>query len=271
MESMDTLGLMVFMCSISVCIFSSFEFFFESGEWNKGAMRYEYPDGTPSQFISIPASMWWVMVTIMTVGYGDITPMTWEGKIVAAIAMVSSIVIMALPISVIGANFSRAWMEKKEQDIGATDGRQLGYTFQNVLTSMIKLNSVMEEMLGNASETLVSLHKDLQKAEHEYARLQPEGKELPNPDPYDMFRETMQDEKLRGLVEVMMEKDMMMQYTMQKVIAVQDSTLEEQSRQTFNRGKELENYILRYQEISANIIGLEQVMFGRTLSVSGHH
>ena len=62
-----------------------------------------------SPYISIPQSMWWCLVTLLTVGYGDIYPITIGGKIVAALAMMISVVILALPISIIGTNFVDFW------------------------------------------------------------------------------------------------------------------------------------------------------------------
>jgi len=266
-ESKDTLGLMIFMCSISVCIFANFEYYFEVGEWNEAQYQYLYEDGKPSMFMSVPAAMWWTVVSIMTVGYGDMTPVTWEGQIVAALAMVTSIVILALPISVIGANFSRAWMEKKEADASGSDGRALGYTFQNVLSSLIRQNSLIEEVLANSAETLFSLHKDLRQAQGEYSRLAGTPGRLDG----SPVLEGPEAARLRERVEGIQRKDRQLQFAMRKILAVHDSSLEEQARQTLVQGKTLEDYILRYQEISANIIGLEQVVFGRSLSVSGHH
>ena len=54
-------------------------------------------------FSSIPATFWWCVVTLTTVGYGDAYPLTAYGKLAAAFTMIASVVITALPISVIGA------------------------------------------------------------------------------------------------------------------------------------------------------------------------
>lgn len=56
--------------------------------------------GTP--FINIPESMWWAIVTVTTVGYGDLVPVTVLGKIIAALTMISGLTLFALLITVIG-------------------------------------------------------------------------------------------------------------------------------------------------------------------------
>jgi hypothetical protein len=55
-------------------------------------------------------------VTLMTVGYGDAVPMTVGGRVVACITMLASIIILALPISVIGANFTQQWIIYKDEE-----------------------------------------------------------------------------------------------------------------------------------------------------------
>jgi hypothetical protein len=58
-----------------------------------------------SPFHSIPRSIWWVCVTLTTVGYGDYSPTTFWGKTVGVIAFYVGILFLALPISVLGSNF----------------------------------------------------------------------------------------------------------------------------------------------------------------------
>ena len=67
-------------------------------EFRNVCERHETP------FKSIPDSFWWTVVTLMTVGYGDEIPTTGAGKFVACVAMVASLLLLALPISVIGVH-----------------------------------------------------------------------------------------------------------------------------------------------------------------------
>merc|ERR1712023_364123 len=78
-----------------------------------------------SPFISIPQAMWWCLVTLLTVGYGDIYPVTIGGKIVASLAMIISVVILALPISIIGTNFVDFWAAEEEHELRKSDKSQL--------------------------------------------------------------------------------------------------------------------------------------------------
>jgi hypothetical protein len=69
----------------------------------------------PNPYTSIPATFWWCIVTMTTVGYGDHFPVTPVGKIVAVFTMISGIIILALPITVIGTNFSRVLREIQQE------------------------------------------------------------------------------------------------------------------------------------------------------------
>ena len=69
------------------------------------------PEGMQSKFESIPASFYWASVTMTTVGYGDVFPLTTAGQLVASITMMFGILILALPITVIGSNFATEYEE----------------------------------------------------------------------------------------------------------------------------------------------------------------
>ncbi|KAA0146553.1 hypothetical protein FNF27_07591 [Cafeteria roenbergensis] len=69
----------------------------------------------PNPFQSIPATFWWCIVTMTTVGFGDEVPVTAGGRVVAVVTMISGIIILALPITVIGTNFSRVLREIQQE------------------------------------------------------------------------------------------------------------------------------------------------------------
>tara|TARA_R110001592_G_scaffold7190_1_gene40545 strand:- start:13933 stop:14889 length:957 start_codon:yes stop_codon:yes gene_type:complete len=59
----------------------------------------------PEDFGSIPSSMWWAFVTLTTVGYGDVTPITLGGKIFGSIVMVCGVGIAAMPAGIFASSF----------------------------------------------------------------------------------------------------------------------------------------------------------------------
>jgi voltage-gated potassium channel len=63
-------------------------------------------EAQPDKFGSIPRAFWWAVVTLTTVGYGDVFPITVLGKIFAAAVALSGIGLIALPTSILAAAFS---------------------------------------------------------------------------------------------------------------------------------------------------------------------
>ena len=112
-ESTDALGLLVFFLCIAVLIFASLLYYAESGvrtpASDGGADVFLRSDGSESPFTSIPATFWWAIVTMTTVGYGDSFPVEPAGKLIATFAMLTGVLVLALPISVIGSNFTDAY------------------------------------------------------------------------------------------------------------------------------------------------------------------
>ena len=118
-RSMDAFGLLCFLLSIAIVIFSSLMYYAERGTLDEDDVWYR-DDGKVSPFSSIPATFYWCVVTMTTVGYGDMVPLTSAGMVVAAITMLCGIMVLALPISVLGQNFSDAYAEaaiKKAHDL----------------------------------------------------------------------------------------------------------------------------------------------------------
>ena len=71
------------------------------------ALMYLVEGGVQSeQFGSIPRCLWWAVITVTTVGYGDVSPETAAGKIVAAMTALFGIAVIAIPIGIISSGFT---------------------------------------------------------------------------------------------------------------------------------------------------------------------
>lgn len=85
-------------------------------------------EAQPVAFGSIPASMWWAVATLTTVGYGDVTPITPLGRMFAATITIVGIGIVALPAGLLAAGFSEVQKRNRERleaeaDQALEDGR----------------------------------------------------------------------------------------------------------------------------------------------------
>ncbi len=67
----------------------------------------------PENFGDVPSAMWWAVVTLSTVGYGDVTPITALGRVIAGFVMVMGIAFFALPVGIIANGFQQ---EIKQSD-----------------------------------------------------------------------------------------------------------------------------------------------------------
>ena len=63
-------------------------------------------DVQPDKFGTIPQAMWWAIVTLGTVGYGDVVPVTPLGKLVSVFAIIGGLTMIALPVAIISTAFA---------------------------------------------------------------------------------------------------------------------------------------------------------------------
>ncbi|MHB8117667.1 MAG: ion transporter [Methanothrix sp.] len=80
------------------------------------SLMYEVENAAqPEAFASIPAAMWWGIVTLATVGYGDIYPITPWGKFIGSIVVLLGIGLFALPTGVLASGFAEVLARRKEE------------------------------------------------------------------------------------------------------------------------------------------------------------
>ncbi|XP_035502609.1 potassium voltage-gated channel subfamily D member 2 [Scophthalmus maximus] len=97
------LGFLLFSLTMAIIIFATVMFYAEKGS-------------SASKFTSIPASFWYTIVTMTTLGYGDMVPKTIMGKIFGSVCSLSGVLVIALPVPVIVSNFSRIYHQSQRAE-----------------------------------------------------------------------------------------------------------------------------------------------------------
>lgn len=73
-------------------------------------------DAQPKAFPSIPAAIWWGVVTMTTVGYGDVYPVTSAGKFVAGVSVLLGVGLFALPAGILASGFHEELARQKTNE-----------------------------------------------------------------------------------------------------------------------------------------------------------
>lgn len=96
--SAKELTLLVFFLILGIVIFASLVYYAERLQPNPH-----------NDFKSIPEGLWWAIVTMTTVGYGDMVPKTYVGMLVGALCAIAGVLTISLPVPVIVSNFSNVY------------------------------------------------------------------------------------------------------------------------------------------------------------------
>lgn len=167
-QSVGALSIVGFFVTLGIIFFGSIQYFFEGGTYDvqldssgtpvAGYYRITQSgsNGPPvgpayelSPFVDIPASMYWAVVTSTTVGYGDLFPTSVGGRIVAVFCMYYGVLLMALPITVIGNNFTKEYDRihgNNEEELVYNALMQLAYlTHEESLVALVGGHPVNSE------------------------------------------------------------------------------------------------------------------------------
>ena len=97
------IGAAMFVLLLMLVIASSLAFMIEGGLHTSGA------------FSSIPAAMYWAIITMTTVGYGDVVPATALGQLLTGLIAVLSLGMVAIPTGILASGFTSALQRRREQ------------------------------------------------------------------------------------------------------------------------------------------------------------
>ncbi|XP_078506588.1 delayed-rectifier potassium channel regulatory subunit KCNS1 isoform X1 [Lissotriton helveticus] len=98
-HSYREVGMLLLYLAVGVCVFSG--------------MAYTAEMDEDAGFDTIPACWWWGTVSMTTVGYGDVVPVTVAGKLAASGCILGGILVVALPITIIFNKFSHFYRRQK--------------------------------------------------------------------------------------------------------------------------------------------------------------
>jgi voltage-gated potassium channel Kch len=164
-KSIGMLLSVIYFIIIIVFITSTLEYYAERGTLNKEGTEFVRADGTPSPFNSIPASMWWSIVTLVTLGYGDMVPVTPLGKAIASLTMILGVLIIALPSMIIGKVFSELSQNYAEERI-----REKEQVMSRTLEAMTEKKSELDQ-LWERQEAMMKMIATLMQEMEENSKL----------------------------------------------------------------------------------------------------
>ncbi|KAJ1973831.1 hypothetical protein H4R34_004942, partial [Dimargaris verticillata] len=105
-RSLEALIVLTFFMILSVMIFGTFLYFIERGTYDEATQNYINSKGDPSKFDSIPAALWFSIAALTTTGFGDVTPVTSGGKVMAFPLIMSGILLISIPSIIVGREFT---------------------------------------------------------------------------------------------------------------------------------------------------------------------
>ncbi|KAM7412044.1 hypothetical protein PAMA_021830 [Pampus argenteus] len=99
--SVNEFLLLIIFLALGVLIFATMIYYAE----RIGANPNDPTGSNHTHFKNIPISFWWAVVTMTTLGYGDMYPQTWLGMMVGALCALAGVLTIAMPVPVIVNNF----------------------------------------------------------------------------------------------------------------------------------------------------------------------
>uniref|UniRef100_A0A4W3J0W3 Potassium voltage-gated channel subfamily C member 4 n=1 Tax=Callorhinchus milii TaxID=7868 RepID=A0A4W3J0W3_CALMI len=106
--------LLIIFLALGVLIFATMIYYAE----RIGENSHELKPSEKNHFKNIPIGFWWAVVTMTTLGYGDMYPKTWSGMLVGALCALAGVLTIAMPVPVIVNNFGMYYSLAMEESAG---------------------------------------------------------------------------------------------------------------------------------------------------------
>ena len=100
-----------------------------------------------SGFTDIPTAFYWVVITMTTVGYGDIFPVSGLGKFVGTFCAISGALTMSLPLPVIVSNFEKYYEDQIKLDL--LRDRRAKYVDYTLSINLLQVSQSLEPTLSH--------------------------------------------------------------------------------------------------------------------------
>ncbi|CAF3436759.1 unnamed protein product [Rotaria socialis] len=145
--SSSVLWLLIFFVLIAVAIFASLIYYAER-------MTTKHPD--ENMFTSIPDALWFNMITMSTIGYGDYYPKTMLGMLIGAVATVAGVLIIDLPMPIIVESFANFYTHLRARSKLPKTRRKIGpaETLMKKRTAITTIENAQNlRLLGQAAKT----------------------------------------------------------------------------------------------------------------------
>ena len=109
----------------------------------------------PTPFDSIPRSFYWCITTLLTVGYGDVEPITPLGRFVGAVCMIVGVLLLSLPVSIIGTEFTQQYLQfKASQGTQIIERRRHAPRFAALRRGLGSHNVLLDDILLRTRDAL---------------------------------------------------------------------------------------------------------------------
>eukprot|EP01065_Artemidia_motanka_P045155 TRINITY_DN6570_c0_g1_i1.p1 TRINITY_DN6570_c0_g1~~TRINITY_DN6570_c0_g1_i1.p1 ORF type:complete len:600 (+),score=135.84 TRINITY_DN6570_c0_g1_i1:101-1900(+) len=168
-KSLMSLIFLVLLIMIAMCLSAAFMFYIETAEearfdtsigrhgaWVRDADSDYRDAGQQLAFQSVPHSMWWALVTLTTVGFGDAYPNSIGGRVVASLTMLAGLVVVGYPITILTSTFQDMEKERQMQE----DRKETCREFYHAILSLQRAHQREMQEDGESEDTSLGGGRD---------------------------------------------------------------------------------------------------------------